>query len=173
MTSHKVEDGTIITPKLAPLDVHGVDDDGVYHAPSRARYEEMQATIDTLGDRVQELLTSNTKLEDERRLYKALYTSARALLESACIDLPLLSAVPEAITLLRDGLKAVADRNALLERDTWSGAALMARAFVAEYSKQLKAVPPADPQERAIILGRMLDEWSGKFAALLGIEIKC
>jgi hypothetical protein len=93
-------------------DMHGIDDAGVYHPPSRARYEAIIAERDEaleeitkqrgqgrkgrdalirtahLEKQVDELQARSTELETERRMWNARYTALASIYQTILLELP-------------------------------------------------------------------------------------
>lgn len=110
-----------------------------------------------LEKRVDELQADCSRLENERRKWKALYESSRALLSEVLVDIPLLVrlAGTDAATATAKGMKtmlpayaAVAARNEQLENDAWTHATTTARAFVKAAEIETKGRP-----------GSLMHEW--------------
>lgn len=164
------EEACTCLPALVSLDMHGVDDDDVYHAPSRARYEEMQATIKTLEARVTELQADNTKIETDRRKHKTLYEVARKLLGELLVDVPLMNRLSNADPMMERAIahdlpmvEEVLKRNEQLEADAWCGATAVARLFVDACEKILGAALTLKDEE----LRTFVEQWREQFAEVL------
>ena len=151
------------TPDLEPLDVHGVDDAGVYHPPSLRRYREMMDIRDALEARVTGLQGDNTRIENERRKFKALYEATRSLLLHSFVDAPIYHRLMGAdqmrarMDLTRE-IEKVRTQSETLINDAWCGAANEARAFV----KEAKVLSCTCTDDRTFI-----ERWTERFQALL------
>lgn len=137
--------------------------------PREARLE-----IERLETRVQELLTHNTHLENERRKLAALYRNARALLIEMTIEMPIAAMISRddpmmAKAMMQDApaYAAVHARNEQLEADAWCGASNDLRAFVAAEEAFRDTKPPVDLNVRLATLASFVDEWVVKFRETL------
>lgn len=109
-------------------------------------------------DRIQELLTLNTRLENERRNYKAQTEALRAILHVLLIEQPLLMRLggqdgPPYSTILQemtDMIVTIAERNKSLENDAWTQWAPYVRQFVREADECLDRAQDASDYEQFI-----------------------
>ncbi len=151
-------------PDLPPLDMHGVDDDDVYHPPSRARYEEMCKRLRDGERQVDELQAACSRIENERRKYRALHAATRAMLLAACIEIPIDLAVHAEGGEVRVSklILDVHERNERLEADAWCGAANEVRSFI----KEAEAMP-LEAWSVSNVLSAFIAQWVKRFATVI------
>lgn len=130
--------------------------------------DDLRAEVERLEARVTELQAEGSRLENERRKWKAIATATREILMRVVIDVPVAARVtgmgeadirPE----LNEHFAALL-RIEQLERDAWSGAAQLAREFI-------KAVEKAEAKHYDISgeadLATAASEYAEKFKTLL------
>lgn len=128
--------------------------------------------------RITELQASGTRLEDERRKYKALHGASKKMLTALLVDEAISnrlagSETPEMVDKIRSThnlFREVNARISLLENDAWCGAAGLAREFVKDVVANLGALDlprNAENNDGGFPMSALLFKWARRFDAAL------
>ena len=125
------------------------------------------------SERITALQSDNSRLLNERRMFKAQAHASKVLLEHVLINTPLVARMHAA----DDGIEATAllpmfkdvevlhNRMLLLEKDAWTSTSILARDFVQSTEHLL----PSESEDADVgELFQFLKNWAERFAKILG-----